>query len=200
MAALLYCKLQQYDYAAADLLAGWCFHSRNLSPALIEPLAVLDLDPSKSQAYLTLGILYMRFFRDFEEALKCLNKCTAIGRSTQNSDGLVSSHTIFRIPDPIKMDAYLCRGDLYQQMHLHFTSRKTRTLDSSQSRKRAATGGPARDRGLIGDEYNIKGIVPAMPFIELAIKEYGKAIHLAPSNHLLYLYRGKMALKLGSVT
>ncbi|KAI8896697.1 hypothetical protein BC833DRAFT_596500 [Globomyces pollinis-pini] len=39
----------------------------------------------------------------------------------------------------------------------------------------------------------------ANQYVILAIKDYSRAIHLRPSNYLLFLYRGRMLLKLGKV-
>jgi tetratricopeptide (TPR) repeat protein len=39
----------------------------------------------------------------------------------------------------------------------------------------------------------------AANYVTLAIKDYSRAIHIRPSNYLLFLYRGKMLLKQGKV-
>ncbi|KNC98500.1 uncharacterized protein SPPG_06197, partial [Spizellomyces punctatus DAOM BR117] len=154
--ALLYYKLGEYSYAIADLLA------------------VLDLDPSKSQAYLKLGILYMRYMDDFLEALRCFNKCVAI--------------------NPVQLQAYLCRGDLYQCVHEKMAHDDSALLPVGRGRRRTINLG---DEGLGIPDYGLDGIASSMQYINLAIKEYSKAIHLAPNNHLLYLYRGKILIRAG---
>ncbi|TPX58913.1 hypothetical protein SpCBS45565_g07874 [Spizellomyces sp. 'palustris'] len=154
--ALLYYKLGEYSYAIADLLA------------------VLDLDPSKSQAYLKLGILYMRYMEDFLEALRCFNKCVAI--------------------NPVQLQAYLCRGDLYQCVHEKMAHDDSALLPVARGRRRTINLG---DEGLGIPDYRLDGIASSMQYINLAIKEYSKAIHLAPNNHLLYLYRGKILIRAG---
>ncbi|KAI8832186.1 hypothetical protein BC829DRAFT_422863 [Chytridium lagenaria] len=40
-------------------------------------------------------------------------------------------------------------------------------------------------------------VLASMSFIDRAIRDYSKAIHMIPSDHLLYLYRGKLLLKQG---
>ncbi|KAI9092398.1 hypothetical protein DFS34DRAFT_633351 [Phlyctochytrium arcticum] len=163
--ALLYYQLEEYDYAVADLLS------------------VLDLDPSKAQAYLKLGIIYMRFLNDYHEALRCFNKCVAI--------------------NPIQLHIYLCRGDLYQHMHekaaLDGSSLQAprKSHNMATHRRRAGAGVVSRADKRVMGEFAVDGVSSTMPYIELAIKEYTRAIHLVPTNHMLYLYRGKMLIRTG---
>ncbi|KAJ3197230.1 cytochrome c oxidase subunit 1 [Irineochytrium annulatum] len=81
--------------------------------------------------------------------------------------------------DPIQLRAYLCRGDLFQILHSDSFGEMGDT--STTTDKRAKKPKTAS----------------SMTFIDKAIRDYSKAIHLCPSDYLLYLYRGKLLLKQG---
>ncbi|KAJ3157813.1 cytochrome c oxidase subunit 1 [Geranomyces variabilis] len=152
--ALLYYTLQQYENAASDLET------------------VIRIAPQRAQAHLTLGILYMRYFNDLNEALKCFDRSIAI--------------------KPTQTFAYLCRGDLYQLIQKHLRTDES-ALNSARVRKRVKTAGKYRDV----DPVDLTGPAILEHYIDLGVKEYSRAIHIAPYNHVLYLYRGKLLLNLG---
>ncbi|KAJ3011425.1 cytochrome c oxidase subunit 1 [Thoreauomyces humboldtii] len=152
--ALLYYTLQQYDFAAADLQA------------------VIELEPDRAQAHLTLGVLYMRFFHDLPAALRCFNKSLNI--------------------NPTQTFGYLCRGDLYQLIHKNLKTDET-ALAAAHIRKRVKTAGKYRDE----EQVDLEGPAILEHYVDLGVKEYSRAIHLAPYNHTLYLYRGKLLLGQG---
>ncbi|TPX57923.1 hypothetical protein PhCBS80983_g03494 [Powellomyces hirtus] len=152
--ALLYYTLQQNECAVADLQT------------------VIRMAPSRAQAHLTLGILYMRYFNDLEEALNCFNQCLSI--------------------KPTQTFGYLCRGDLYQMMEKHLRTNEW-ALNTHKVRKRVKTAGKYRD----AEPVELSGAAILEHYVELGIKEYSRAIHIAPYNHVLYLYRGKLLLNLG---
>ncbi|KAJ3416949.1 cytochrome c oxidase subunit 1 [Chytridiales sp. JEL 0842] len=135
--AVLYYKLKKYDLAVIDYTT------------------VVELDHTKSVAWLNLGIIYMRFFSEYYKALDCLNKAIQY--------------------DPIQVRAYLCRGDLYQILHSDSFSE----IAESDKRTRKPKGSVA------------------MSFVDKAIRDYSRAIHMCPSDYLLYLYRGRLLLKQG---
>ncbi|KAH9251261.1 hypothetical protein BASA81_010883 [Batrachochytrium salamandrivorans] len=66
--------------------------------AIADYMAVIELDPTKSKAYLNLGILHMRFYAEYDKALYLFNKSIA--------------------NDPNNLQTYLCRAELYQLLHL----------------------------------------------------------------------------------
>ncbi|KAJ3161681.1 cytochrome c oxidase subunit 1 [Geranomyces michiganensis] len=152
--ALLYYTLQQYENAAADLET------------------VIRMAPQRSQAYLTLGILNMRYFQDLNEALRCFDRSIAI--------------------KPTQTFGYLCRGDLYQLIHKHLRTNES-ALNSARMRKRVKTAGRYRDI----DPIDLTGPAILEHYVDLGVKEYSRAIHIAPYNHVLYLYRGKLLLNMG---
>ncbi|KAJ3032763.1 cytochrome c oxidase subunit 1, partial [Rhizophlyctis rosea] len=78
--------------------------------------------------------------------------------------------------EPTQIRIYLCRGDLYQMLH-HRTLAEGGENVQTESRSR-------RHRRKV--EY-----------IDMAIQDYGRAIHLNPGNYMLYLYRGRILLKQG---
>ncbi|KAI8593966.1 hypothetical protein BDZ88DRAFT_3091 [Geranomyces variabilis] len=152
--ALLYYTLQQYENAASDLET------------------VIRIAPQRAQAHLTLGILYMRYFNDLNEALKCFDRSITI--------------------KPTQTFAYLCRGDLYQLIQKHLRTNES-ALSSARVRKRIKTAGKYRDV----DPVDLTGPAILEHYIDLGVKEYSRAIHIAPYNHVLYLYRGKLLLNMG---
>ncbi|KAJ1556100.1 cytochrome c oxidase subunit 1, partial [Cladochytrium tenue] len=79
--------------------------------------------------------------------------------------------------DPNQIRAYVCRGDLYQILH----SENFAGLAAAPS----MTGA------------NRRGKAVKVSLVERAIRDYSKAVHLAPSNYVLYLYRGRLLLKQG---
>ncbi|KAJ3327686.1 cytochrome c oxidase subunit 1 [Blyttiomyces sp. JEL0837] len=81
--------------------------------------------------------------------------------------------------DPIMLRAYLCRGDLFQILH---SDSFDEFAESGGADKKAAK----KNRGAIG-------------YIDRAIRDYSKAIHLCPGDYLLYLYRGRLLLKEGKM-
>ncbi|KAI8923467.1 hypothetical protein BC831DRAFT_470816 [Entophlyctis helioformis] len=141
--AKLYDKLKCHDLAIADYVS------------------VIELDPTKSRAYLNLGILHMRYFGEYDRALYCLNKSIA--------------------NDPINLQAYLCRGELYQMLHKE-TLQEIADLTMPSSRHKTR-------------HVNREHL--ASSYVDKAIKDYSRAIHLSPKNYLLFLYRGRLLLKQG---
>ncbi|KAJ3299237.1 cytochrome c oxidase subunit 1 [Borealophlyctis nickersoniae] len=140
----LYYKIQEYDLAIADYMTASTVS------------AVIDLDPAKSSAHLSLGILYMKFLQEYDKALDCFNKAIST--------------------DPVQIRAYLCRGDLHQVLHNWGAD-----APDAQPEKRSR-----RARGAAN-----------LAHVDRAIMDYGRAIHLCPSNYLLYLYRGRLLLRQG---
>ncbi|KAI9199213.1 uncharacterized protein BJ171DRAFT_632051 [Polychytrium aggregatum] len=134
--AVLYYKLGKYELAAADYTS------------------VLDLDSTSSSAYLSLGLIQLKYFHDYGEALDCFIKAIQY--------------------DPVKLPAYLCRGDLYQMLYHKSLGEITDVMLIEKRIKRKMN----------------------MNFIDRAIKDYSRAIHLCPNNYLLYLYRGRLLLKM----
>ncbi|KAI8823702.1 uncharacterized protein EV422DRAFT_585274 [Fimicolochytrium jonesii] len=152
---LLYYSLEQYEYAVADLIT------------------VTELEPLHHQAYLSLGILYMRFLNNLPAALRCLQKCVSI--------------------NPIQTYGYLCCGDLYQMM-LKTPPAETPPAvvlrpSSNPSSRAVSRGGKPSDLDILlrTNEHYMKA----------AVRQYDKAIHLSPSSANLYLYRGRVLLRLG---
>nr|KAJ3422198.1 cytochrome c oxidase subunit 1 [Polyrhizophydium stewartii] len=143
-AAKVYHKLEKHDLAIADYAA------------------VIELDATKSKAYLNLGILHMRYFKEYTKALYSLNKSIA--------------------NDPINLQTYLCRGELYQLMH-------------SEAIAEIAEANPL---GRKSHRMMNRELV-AMAYVDKAVKDYSRAIHLCPNNYLLFLYRGRLLLKQGLV-
>ncbi|KAJ3184569.1 cytochrome c oxidase subunit 1 [Geranomyces variabilis] len=133
---------------------------------------VIRIAPQRAQAHLTLGILHMRYFNDLNEALKCFDRSIAIN-TTQTF-------------------AYLCRGDLYQLIQKHLRTNES-ALNSARIRKRVKTAGKYRDV----DPVDLTGPAILEHYLDLGVKEYSRAIHIAPYNHVLYLYRGKLLLNMG---
>ncbi|KAJ3087663.1 cytochrome c oxidase subunit 1, partial [Quaeritorhiza haematococci] len=82
--------------------------------------------------------------------------------------------------DPLQMRAYLCRGYLYQLIHKKFVGENP-GMDSIWATETKRTA---------------KKKSAAQSYISQAIRDYSKCIHLNPSNYLLYLYRGRLLLKL----
>ncbi|KAJ3212811.1 cytochrome c oxidase subunit 1 [Dinochytrium kinnereticum] len=139
--AVLYYKLKKYDLS------------------IIDYTTVVELEPSKSVAWLNLGIIFMRYFNEFYKALECFNKAIQY--------------------DPIQIRAYLCRGDLFQILH-------------------SDSFGEMGDNASFSEKKAKKPrVLACMSYIDRAIRDYSKAIHMCPSDHLLYLYRGKLLLKQG---
>jgi hypothetical protein len=81
----------------------------------------------------------------------------------------------FFFSDPIQIRAYLCRGDLYQILHSDSFSE----ISEAEKKAKKPKGGMA------------------MSFIDKAIRDYSRAIHMCPSDYMLYLYRGRLLLKQG---
>ncbi|KAI9332143.1 hypothetical protein DFJ73DRAFT_64411 [Zopfochytrium polystomum] len=81
--------------------------------------------------------------------------------------------------DPIQLRAYICRGDLYQILH------------SENFGGMASTGN--------GEKSSRKNRAGKISMVDKAIRDYSKAIHLAPSEHAMYLYRGRLLLKQGKM-
>ncbi|KAK5670739.1 hypothetical protein QVD99_002513 [Batrachochytrium dendrobatidis] len=123
--------------------------------------SVIDLDSTKSKAYLNLGILHMRHYAEYRKALYSFSKSIA--------------------NDPINLQTYLCRGELYQLL-------QAEALPELPNRQ--ILGKPRLSR--LGNRDN-----PSISYISKAIQDYSRAIHLCPSNYLLFLYRGRLLLKQG---
>lgn len=120
------------------------------------------MNPGKSEAYLNLGIVYMKYLKDYESALVYFNKSLAT--------------------EPTQIRAYLCKGDLYKIMYNE--SYGVDPVDPSETENQAALPGE-----------KIKKTKTKMDiYLDNAIRNYSKCIHLAPSNYLVYLYRGRLLL------
>ncbi|KAJ3259016.1 cytochrome c oxidase subunit 1 [Chytriomyces hyalinus] len=83
--------------------------------------------------------------------------------------------------DPIQIRSFLCRGDLLQILHSDYSE----DFASGNADKKSKKAKP--------NSFSI------LSFLDRAIRDYSKAIHLCPSDHLLYLYRGRLLLKQGKI-
>jgi tetratricopeptide (TPR) repeat protein len=81
--------------------------------------------------------------------------------------------------DPTGLRGYIIRGELYEAMY-----RESMLKVGSSNAKKILRTTRLRD---------------AEKYVSLAVKDYSRAIHIRPSNYLLFLYRGKMLLKQGKV-
>lgn len=78
--------------------------------------------------------------------------------------------------DPTNLKAYMYRGEYYEKMITNNSK-----IDATQARS-----------------WNKKGHV-VINYAANAIKEYCRAIHLYPTNYLLYLHRGSLLMKQGKM-
>jgi tetratricopeptide (TPR) repeat protein len=81
--------------------------------------------------------------------------------------------------DPIGLKGYISRGELYEAM---YREAMLRLANTNMKRTIRTTR-----------------MDHAAHYVGLAVKEYTRAIHIRPSNYILFLYRGKMLLKQGKV-
>ncbi|KAJ1567925.1 cytochrome c oxidase subunit 1, partial [Nowakowskiella sp. JEL0078] len=77
--------------------------------------------------------------------------------------------------DPTQIRAYLCRGDLFQLLYAEMMS-ENETMSIEKRRKKGSN---------------------QLSYLDKAVRDYSKAIHLCPNSYLLYLYRGRLLLKMG---
>ncbi|KAI8804058.1 hypothetical protein BJ742DRAFT_826275 [Cladochytrium replicatum] len=77
--------------------------------------------------------------------------------------------------DPTQLRAYLCRGDVYQTLHTETLGDLTDSIMMPEKRRRKMT---------------------YLSFLDRAVRDYSRTIHLCPNNYLLYLYRGRLLLKM----
>ncbi|KAI9011377.1 hypothetical protein BC832DRAFT_341312 [Gaertneriomyces semiglobifer] len=154
--AALYSRLGHHGQAIADLHA------------------VLEIDPSKSKAYLHLGGLHLNVLADYDEALICFDKCLHI--------------------DPTQVQAHIGRGELFQHLHHQWMQESSRMHGASVVANASVTRPGTRDMN-DKSQTNAAGAGNATSHISKATKEYSRAIHLAPGNYMLYLHRGKLLLK-----
>ncbi|ORY43266.1 hypothetical protein BCR33DRAFT_738575 [Rhizoclosmatium globosum] len=81
--------------------------------------------------------------------------------------------------DPIQIKAFLCRGDLLQILDTEFNDE---FAQMAGTKKKSKANGES-----------------ALSYLDRAIRDYSKAMHLCPSDYLLYLYRGRLLLKQGKM-
>ncbi|KAJ3324940.1 cytochrome c oxidase subunit 1 [Boothiomyces sp. JEL0866] len=81
--------------------------------------------------------------------------------------------------DPCNLRGYINRGELYEKIYkeslLHLTTHNSK-------------------RAIRGNKLEM-----VQSYAYLAIKDYSRAIHIRPSNYVLFLYRGRMLLSQGKV-
>ncbi|KAJ3216163.1 cytochrome c oxidase subunit 1 [Clydaea vesicula] len=161
--ALLYYKLEKYDFAVIDFKAA------------------IEMNPKQSIGYLNLGLIYMQYLQDYKNAHDCFSKSILHGKGRSH---LI--YFLFHIQDAIQLRAYLCRGALYQKMFKeNIPYHKLEVKDDAP----VETDKPFNEIIL---NKNYKSNI----LIEKAVRDYSKCIHMSPGNYLVYLYRGKLLLKL----
>jgi tetratricopeptide (TPR) repeat protein len=83
---------------------------------------------------------------------------------------------LFLIIDPVNLKGYISRGEFYEAMY------RDNMLKTANSKK-----------------IRSKKMDLATKCAILATEDFSRAIHIRPSNYLLYLYRGRILLKQGKV-
>ncbi|KAJ3108931.1 cytochrome c oxidase subunit 1 [Phlyctochytrium planicorne] len=167
------------DRADVFFHRGCLLRERNRRRA-IEDLSIsvlLDDGPSNSEAFFQRAVLYYKLKKydlaiiDYTTGIVYMRYFNEFYKALECFNKAIQH-------DPIQIRAYLCRGDLFQILHSDFFGEM-------------GEGNVADKRGKKPRQ------LASMSYIDRAIRDYSKAIHMCPSDHLLYLYRGKLLLKQG---
>jgi tetratricopeptide (TPR) repeat protein len=121
--------------------------------------AAIHIYPVLPSAYLNLGTIYMYHLNECDRALEFIDKAL--------------------IYDPLFVQAYLCRADLYKRLYM----RDTKTGKNEQISK--------IKKILVGPIHSNKSLLDA------AIMDYSRTIHLCPWNSEAYVHRGQLLLRKG---
>ena len=178
---------------------GCLLRERNI-PAAINDLSVsilLDESGSNSNAYYHRAKLYVKLGQhdlavadylvvtelDPTKARAFLNLANIYMRHSGELDKSMVCFNKSILIEPTHLESYLCRGELYQQLY-------SDTL--AEIVEMNVKGGKSSRHG-----YRLE---IASRYVDRAIKDYTRAIHISPSSYLLFLYRGRMLLKQGLMT
>ncbi|KAJ3009221.1 UNVERIFIED_CONTAM: cytochrome c oxidase subunit 1, partial [Siphonaria sp. JEL0065] len=183
------------DRADVFFYRGCLLRDRNKRKA-IEDLSVsvlLDDGPTNSEAFFQRAMLYYKLKKyelavidyltvvelDSTKALAWLNLGILYMRFFNDYFKALDCFDKSILQDPIQIKAFLCRGDLLQILHSEFSDEFADMIGTADKKKRG------------------KSNATSVNYLDRAIRDYSKAMHLCPSDYLLYLYRGKLLLKQG---
>ncbi|KAI9337807.1 hypothetical protein BDR26DRAFT_803961 [Obelidium mucronatum] len=183
------------DRADVFFYRGCLLRDRNKRKA-IEDLSVsvlLDDGPTNSEAFFQRAMLYYKLKKyelavidyltvvelDSSKALAWLNLGILYMRFFNDYFKALDCFDKAILHDPIQIKAFLCRGDLLQILHSEFSDEFADMIGTPDKKRRT------------------KANAVTVNYLDRAIRDYSKAMHLCPSDYLLYLYRGKLLLKQG---
>ncbi|KAI8610448.1 hypothetical protein BC830DRAFT_742726 [Chytriomyces sp. MP71] len=174
------------DRADVFFYRGCLLRERNRRKA-IEDLSIsvlLDDTPTNTDAFYQRAMLYYKLKKyelaliDYHTAAAWLNLGIIYMRFFNEHYRALDCFDKSIQHDPIQIRSFLCRGDLLQILHSDYSDEFSGN-DKKNKKKTNA--------------------INILSFMDRAIRDYSKAIHLCPSDYLLYLFRGRLLLKQGKM-